>query len=531
MKKLLALLLAAIMLCTMTAFAVAEEDDWLTLRVEAYDRSIAGFNVEDCMQLRYAQENFGDPNHIKLVYVPVSRWDEGDVLVQMFAANNAPDLCLTYNGDFINQAISEGSIWQLDDLLAEYGQGLVNFLGAETLMPFGQKDFNGDGTPEQWFIPARRLNVADVGYFIREDWLKALNMEKSTDVAGLTEFFRAAKAANLGGAQTVPMHIDLYESNPLYNISRFIDSFIDFNQVTEEDWFAAVELHEMLPGSKEGYRWLNQLWNEGLLYENFFIDNNDEQDNYLVNGFYGFFSMQPDQPWRTDKNYEIEMEKAVEGAHWVSVNPFKNESINKYPHSVYAANGLSIIIPKTASEEVAAAAIKYMDWMAQPENMFFMQNGVEGINYLNTTEDGIPCDVQSADNVADEYKMHAGDICFISNGLYYGSEELNAKGLALAFEARFADDIAQSYVDANTDPWTQNSFTVTINASTDFGASVKNKQAKFLTDVITCPADQFDAVYDAAIADTLNAGADKIMEEQREAYKAGNYRGTFPGNK
>ena len=77
------------------------------------------------------------------------------------------------------------------------------------------------------------------------------------------------------------------------------------------------------------------------------------------------------------------------------MNPFKNESLGKTLHDVYAANGLSIILPKPegAKEEVAIAAIKYLDWMCIPENMFALQNGVEGINYLSVTEDGIPTDV------------------------------------------------------------------------------------------------------------------------------------------
>jgi len=208
MKKLLSIMMAIVMLCTMTAIAVAEDDDWITLRVEAYDRSIAGFNVEDCMQLRYAQENFGDPNHIKIVFVPASRWDEGTLLTQWYASDTCPDLCLTYSGDLVNQMIAEEGIWQLDDLLAEYGQDLVAFLGAESLMPFGQQ--NGI----QWFIPARRLNVANVGNFIRADWLAALNMEKPTDIEGFTAYLYAAKDANLGGEHTVPMHLDLYEANP-----------------------------------------------------------------------------------------------------------------------------------------------------------------------------------------------------------------------------------------------------------------------------------------------------------------------------
>lgn len=39
-------------------------------------------------------------------------------------------------------------------------------------------------------------------------------------------------------------------------------------------------------------------------------------------------------------------------------------------HENYAANGICIFIPSRVNKETAVAAMKYMDWMAQPENMF-----------------------------------------------------------------------------------------------------------------------------------------------------------------
>jgi len=224
------------------------------------------------------------------------------------------------------------------------------------------------------------------------------------------------------------------------------------------------------------------------------------------------------------------MEKNVEGAHWVTVNPFKNDSLGgKTLHDMYAPAGLSIIIPLTTNEETAIAAMKYMDWMAIPENMFAMQNGIEGINYEGLTEDGIPYGVKSADAVPDENKMHAGDICFISNGLCYGDDEKNAAALALPFKG-YEDDVVASYADALTDAWTQISFTVSIQAETDYGAAVKSAQGKFLADVVSADPEQFDAVYDAGIQDILNSGAAQMIEEFRAAYNAGNYRGVFPGD-
>ena len=92
MKKILSLVLAlALILSCMCLPASADVKYDVTLRVEVFDRSIAGLNLEDCWQLRYAQENFGDPNGIKLQFVPVSRWEEGDILTTQISGETAAD--------------------------------------------------------------------------------------------------------------------------------------------------------------------------------------------------------------------------------------------------------------------------------------------------------------------------------------------------------------------------------------------------------------------------------------------------------
>ena len=229
MKKILSLVMVlALILSCMCLPASAEVDYKVTLRVEVFDRSIAGLNLEDCWQLRYAQENFGDPNGIKLQFVPVSRWEEGDILTTQISGETAADICITYNGDLVNSLIVDDGVYALDELIEKYGQNIKAFLG-ENLLSYGEFDPDEDGVKTQYTIPARRISVVNQGAFIRTDWLKALNMEEPKTIAELEAYLYAAKEANLGGQRTIPMHFDLYESNPLYNIVRFADAFIDFN--------------------------------------------------------------------------------------------------------------------------------------------------------------------------------------------------------------------------------------------------------------------------------------------------------------
>jgi len=87
-----------------------------------------------------------------------------------------------------------------------------------------------------------------------------------------------------------------------------------------------------------------------------------------------------------------------------------------------------------------------------------------------------------------------------------------------------------SYADSLSDAWTQISFPATIQAETDYGATVKSKQGEFLAAVVSCDPAEFDTVFDTAVQETLDSGAAQMIEEFRAAYQEGNFRGTFPGN-
>ncbi len=247
MKRLMTLVLAlALVFSVMCLPATAEVEYDLTLRVEVFDRSIAGLNLEDCWQLHYAQEHFGDPNGIKLEFVPVSRWEEGDILTTQISGETAADICITYNGDLVNALIADGGVYALDDLVDEYGANIVAFLG-ENLLGYGAFDPDGDGVKTQYTIPARRISVVNQGAFVRSDWLKALDMDEPKTIEELEEYLYAAKEENLGGEMTIPFSYAIFTSNPMFAMRYYISAFVNFDEITEEDWIAYKDNPEMLP--------------------------------------------------------------------------------------------------------------------------------------------------------------------------------------------------------------------------------------------------------------------------------------------
>lgn len=522
MKKILAVLLAALLLASLAAVTALAED-WTTLRVEMYDRSIAGFNVEDCWQLHYIQENFGDPNHIKVEWVPVSRWEEGELLSTMLAGGTAPDICMTYGTDLLQQYIDMGGIRELDDLLAEYGQDLTAFLG-DNVLTYGQYDF-GNGM-KQYYLPARRIVVATQSFFIRKDWLETLGMEAPKTEEELHAYLTAAKEKNLGGAQTVPYSADLYSPDPFYNWIYQLDAHIDYDQITEEDWVSYFKFHYLLPGAKEALREMNGYFNEGLVTSYFGIENSDQTKSDRIMGYCGFFVGNWDAPWRMEDALQVEMAKEIEGAKWIACDPYQNKYGDKL-HEVYTAAGQAIFIPASVDDETAVAAVKYLNWMAQPETLYALQNGEMGHNYTAVDENNIPTDRLNINDTEDAYKLHATDGAPISNGYFFGSDELNYAATAMDFPG-YEDDVTDSLVVADAGGYEPISFTRVIQSRVDYGSMVLSKEAELLVQSVTCAPEKFDEVFDQYAQAILDVGGQQIIDEQREAYQEGAFRGAYP---
>lgn len=526
MKKAVVFLLLCALFAAPAAPGRAAEpnrENWPVLRVEMYDREIEGFDVTDCWQLRYVQKHFGDPNGVRIEWTPVPRWTESEELKRLLEDGTAPDVCMSYSQETVNEAVAQGKALPLDRLLQEYGQDLAAFLGDEVL-EYGQYDVGGSRT--QYALPARRIIVATRSMFIREDWLARLGMDVPKDVHELYAYLKGAKEAELGGEKTIPFSIDLYAADPFYGWLFQIDAFLDYDQISPEDWTAYYRFHELLPGAKEAFRWLNRFYSEGLIDANFTSEDNEERTEDLYQGRVGLWIGNWDAPWRADMNYEAELEANIPSACWVACDPFK-PTAGVTPHETYSAAGQAIFFPSWLDGETAATAMRYLNWMSRPETLFALQNGEQGHNYQLVSKEGVPLDSKSIDDTEDEYKIHVYDGAPICNGYFYGSDALNYAATSLNFPG-YENAVSRSLAVSEEGGYAPVSFTRTIQARMDYGGAVVKQEAVFLQAVVSCDPSRFDQCWEENVAALLDAGARQIVDEQRQAYLAGEYRGQYP---
>ncbi|SFE53083.1 putative aldouronate transport system substrate-binding protein [Paenibacillus catalpae] len=473
----------------------------VTLTVEVFDRGIQGQpDLNNNTWTRYINENFGKANNAVVKFVTVPRSQEIDKLNVMMAADEAPDISFTYDSATVSRYAKINGIMPLDDLLEKYGQDLKNYLG-ETVLTYGQ--FNG----KQMAIPAKRTSLAWIGSFIRKDWLDKLGLPVPTNRDELYNTLVAFRDQNPGGVDgVIPWGLAATGMN--YGTGNLAESF--WGEQSEEEFVTSPNW--LKPGNKESLKFLNKLYNEKLISPDFALDKTAKQaDADVTNGKVGFFSANWDYAFR--QNISEPLKANVPEANFVPIDTFKNDE-GKYKKMVYNENGVNVFIPKSSKN--AELAIKYLNWMANPDVLFFLQYGEEGVNHKMV--DGIPQVIaQTGDNM--QTSPQNLDYTLVVNGVELGDQEKNIKALSASYSG-LEETAVQSYKINTTDGYTAFFYDTPNEANIKFGKTLGDMNKQMTDKLIVCKPSEFDSLYDKLVDEYMAAGGKAVMEENMKIYEA-----------
>lgn len=481
------------------------KDKPITLRVELFDRNNTPAGappITDNFMTQYIQKNFGDPNHIKVEFVTVPRSEEVDKLNVLMAANQAPDIVFTYDEPTVQNYVKSGGLTDLGPLLEQHGQDLINVLG-EDVLRYGV--FEG----KQYAIPARRVLTAQSTTFIREDWLDELGLPLPETTEQFYNALKAFKEKKPGksGDQVVPYgYIDYFHMHPLQY------SFWEWDNITDEDLYATPEW--LMPGNREAYRFLNKLYNEGLIDPDFALQMNKDTQQFqkdLINGRIGAATPNTNEP--VYMGYLAELLKNDPKAKLTPIDPF-TDADGKRPKPVYSPNGMYIMVPKNSKN--AEAAIKYLNWMAKPENIITLQNGTEGVTYK--MENGLPVTLDNEEAQRTLYNYF--DYCIILNGKFVSTTDESQNIEANASDPNFKDFTVKSIEYGMNDGIVKPRVEETIQSEIKYATTLKQKDDEIFVKVITAKPADFDSVYDKEVADYMKIGGQAVMDEKRAAFQA-----------
>lgn len=209
-----------------------------------------------------------------------------------------------------------------------------------------------------------------------------------------------------------------------------------------------------------------------------------------------------------------DLKKNVPDAELVPIDPFAN-SKGEHSKMLYNPNGLYIFVPK--SSERVVEALKYLDWMADPDVLFYLQNGQKGIHY---TEDknGIPTKVVPMDQVPEGKLANFIDLAIIVNGKEFGDEKLNIEAASYGYPG-YEELYRQAFEIAMNDGFYPSKIDNSTEASAKHGKSLQEKDVEIFVKSITCKPEAFDNTYDSLVQEYLNIGGQEVIDEKRAVYR------------
>ena len=516
MKKMLSILLALAMLLGMVGTVCADEN--ITLTVMVYERGNTTNtygSATDNYWTRWVQQAFGDPNGITVEYIPVPRANDGEKVNTMMAGGTAPDIIFSYDSSMIMNYGKNGGLHELGALIEAYGPNIK--ANMSDVFPYGTSDGN------LWSLVAKRSAVGRYATFIRTDWLEKMGYTLETgedgfyhmSVEDFEAMLRKAKDLDLDGTgmEIYPLGvIGAYSSTQSRPI---IYAFINRAELTDEMRACYDEM--FWPGYKEGVRFLNTLYNDGLIDPDFMVDTDTSYTSFsslLSNGrmlAYGH-----------DCNYNVAVEALYTNNESANVAPIVLENIyGEQFVDVYAPTGMYIAVPATCKNP--EAAVKYLDFLANYDNDAVLRYGFEGVHY--TVEDGVVTSLTGsmtdeekfADTANDYERITTGDMAICYNGdprgwvsSLEGLEPIKARLRALndpAWEIAKIGGSAPYYFQG-----------IKTEAQEEYDGFLPGLTSNLPT-LIACSPDEFDAAYDKVLNDYLAAGGQAVIDAQIELYR------------
>jgi putative aldouronate transport system substrate-binding protein len=505
MKRSWKALASALVLCLGLGQTLAAQTP---LSVEIFDRAQPGFVATDNWQTKWIQAQVKAELGIDVTFVAVPRSQEVDKLNLLMAAGQAPDVSFTYSEAMVTNFAKAGGLTDLSRLLPKLAPNVQKYLG-QPVLQFGQ--WGG----KQWSIPAKRTFAGAYSGFIRQDWLDKLKLKVPTTVEELYTVLKAFKdkdPGNLGKDKVIPFAITVDSGNIQWTSSLIWEAFR--NKVADN--VGAAYERWNIPGHKDAVQYLNKLYNEGLLSPNFVLDKDGQQyTKDIVQGRVGAIIHNFDQLHRASPGMEVELEKTVPGAKFVPFD-LQNKATKTFAKWMYNPNGFFIIVPKASKQ--AEAALRYLNWMAKPEVLQYLQNGTQGVQY-KTVRNGIPVDFISQNDLADADKWHQNDFSILANGREFGALDKNLEALSFNYSG-YESVIKQAMAISVRDGYVQFRFDRVIDAEAKYRQTLNTKGAELFVKSVTCKPADFSKTYDAILKEYMAAGGTSIETEKLAAFQA-----------
>ena len=510
---------------------VAGVDGWepfaenVTIKIPVYDRGKEGVPpVTDNYWTKWIQENFGDKYNITVEYVGITRSDVMTDYAMLAASQSLPTICMEYDYDKLASWQADGYLQTYDveefkqiaptywETMVEHGNDAYTKLSDEDYLVLGYRPYGN--TTYTWCT------------FYRQDWLEE---------AGFSEY-------PVGdNTKLLELYAKLVENGHKYPLSgkkvsgAGIDQNYGYRDYPQDETTWATTGDYQIPAlsteaQKRFLKFENELYNDGYYNPEYYLRDASEAEADFINGeaftWTGYVSSTMNvlnSFYETNPDGKLAV--AVTPSTWTQDETW-GSSASYRPGTNF---GMMIGFANDATEDEVKAAMMYLEWLNQPENLFTMQWGIEGVNF-NYDDNGDPVAVADQTGLA-EQQGHNNNVdywCAVTAVKTLGSIEKDIKAITpQGIPQDFYDQILANYNGqvAIYDAGKANSdclFATSIDAVTEYNQTLYDLYTEYRDKLTMCSKDQFDALYDELSQKYLEAGYQEVIDERQAALDAGN---------
>lgn len=493
---------------TSTASAETEKTaEEVSINVMVWDRGNAAPNTttEDNALTKWIQEQMKELYNINVTYTSVPRSGSDDKLNIMMSGGTAPDIVFTYNQNIFANYATSGALTELTDVYAQYGQDIDSYCGDAQNMGLV-------GTERYAVMKQRGTESPRHVAYIRQDFLDELGMDMPTTKEELEEYLYAVKDKGLA---SIPWAMSgRTDTEKMY--LNFIGSYVTLDDDKEAYVYSEAYM-AVNEDAKEGLRKLNQFYNDGIIKQEFATDT--AEDVYMADVANGDVAFILDDATHAWDSFEV-LNNTLGTETFVPVQCFDLPD-GSYRMPYEQRYGMFVMIPSTTSSEKVEACMKYLNWLANPDNAMQVRYTPD----YTTDEFGaaVEPDQDTKDSVG--YPGTCDDLCIMNlNFSWVNDKEVLAQSdyANQASEWASLDWYKNYYEVIETGKFRYPVYSEISEEEQTYGADVQTSMIEFVYRVIACPADEFDATYDAEYQELVNAGLQKILDARAAYYDSVN---------
>lgn len=476
------------------------------LSVMVWDRGNAapGTTNEDNALTKWIQDQVLQACNVKVKYVAVPRSGSDDKLNIMMAGGTAPDIVFTYDQNIYGNYASKKGLADLTDAYANYGPTINSTIGDIQYM--GQMD------GKQYAIMKRRgVQVPRHIAYIRKDWLDKLGMPVPTTKEELFTALQAFKDQNPGNVKNViPWGMGGTTDTEKFYLN-FIGSYVP--ELSERDAYIYSENFKIFAdGAVDGLKQMNKMYNAGLITKDFATDTTNEI--YIQDISAGNVGFSLDDSTNIF-GYIPVLQSNVPDAEFVPLNCFDTPE-GDYINPTEPLFGMFIMVPSTSAGK-ADAAMKYLDWMADPKN-------AENVAYTpdhKVSDAGVPIALTEDELYAKGYPGTCADLNIVNDHFAFtDSKEAVVSQWASSNTWETEDWFSSLYDVMNTGQYLYPTYPAILNSESTYLANVRGMAIEYVYKLISCDPSEFDSLQKSEYDKIVKAGLDKILEERAAYYDA-----------